>query len=192
MKRYNTNCYAIDKDMQNHRRWVLKLTACGLQKRSEFSAVCGIIVVKRKITAELAVIFLKMVDLIGIEPTTLRMRTVRSPSWAIGPYCRFLQAFCNKKRIFKFFDFRRFRRKFSPKSWAETRRSMCDHRDANRTLSQLSYRPKYKIVWLQYMGFALPAELQAHMNRAAHPAHLLYTFPGGLQAFSSPAGKNPV
>ena len=26
-----------------------------------------------------------MVDLIGIEPTTLRMRTVRSPSWAIGP-----------------------------------------------------------------------------------------------------------
>jgi len=26
------------------------------------------------------VIFLKMVDLIGIEPTTLRMRTVRSPS----------------------------------------------------------------------------------------------------------------
>ena len=38
------------------------------------------IVVKRKITAELAVIFLEMVDLIGIEPTTLRMRTVRSPS----------------------------------------------------------------------------------------------------------------
>lgn len=37
--------------------------------------VCGIIVVKQKITAELAVIFLKMVDLIGIEPTTLRMRT---------------------------------------------------------------------------------------------------------------------
>jgi hypothetical protein len=36
-------------------------------------------VVKRKITAELAVIFLEMVDLIGIEPTTLRMRTVRSP-----------------------------------------------------------------------------------------------------------------
>ena len=36
------------------------------------------IVVKRKITAELAVIFLEMVDLIGIEPTTLRMRTVRS------------------------------------------------------------------------------------------------------------------
>jgi len=26
------------------------------------------------------VIFLEMVDLIGIEPTTLRMRTVRSPS----------------------------------------------------------------------------------------------------------------
>ena len=61
-------------------RGASELTACGFQKRSEFSAVCGIIVVKRKITAELAVIFLKMVDLIGIEPTTLRMRTVRSPS----------------------------------------------------------------------------------------------------------------
>ena len=58
----------------------LLLTACGFQKWSGFSAVCGIIVVKRKITAELAVIFLEMVDLIGIEPTTLRMRTVRSPS----------------------------------------------------------------------------------------------------------------
>ena len=84
---------------------------------------------------------LKMVDLIGIEPTTLRMRTVRSPSWAIGPYCRFLQVFCNKKLIFKFSDFRRIQRKTSPKSWTETRRSMCDHRDANRTLSQLSYGP---------------------------------------------------
>ena len=59
----------------------------------------------------------------------------------MGPYCGFLRGFCNKKQIFKFFDFRRFRRKFSPKTWAETRRSMCDHRDANRTLSQLSYRP---------------------------------------------------
>ena len=59
----------------------------------------------------------------------------------MGPYCRFLRVFCNKKQIFKFFDFRRFRRKFSPKSWAETRRSMCDHRDANAALSQLSYRP---------------------------------------------------
>ena len=59
----------------------------------------------------------------------------------MGPYRRFLQVFYNKKQIFKFFDFRRFRRKFSPKSWAETHRSMCDHRDANRTLSQLSYGP---------------------------------------------------
>ena len=40
-------------------------TLSGFQKRSEFSAICGIIVVKRKITAELAVIFLKMVDLGG-------------------------------------------------------------------------------------------------------------------------------
>ena len=59
---------------------MILLTACGSQKRSEFSAVCGVIVVKRKITAKMAVIFLKMVDPIGIEPTTLRMRTVRSPS----------------------------------------------------------------------------------------------------------------
>ena len=58
-----------------------------------------------------------------------------------GPISPLFAGFCNKKQIFKFFDFRRFRRKFSPKSWAETRRSMCDHRDANRTLSQLSYKP---------------------------------------------------
>ena len=44
-------------------------------KWSKQKFVCGKIMVKRK-----------MVDLIGIEPTTLRMRTVRSPSWAIGPY----------------------------------------------------------------------------------------------------------
>ena len=37
-------------------------------------------VVKRKITAVLAVIFLKMVDLKGFEPTTSRMRTERSPN----------------------------------------------------------------------------------------------------------------
>ena len=34
-----------------------------------------------------------VVDLIGIEPTTLRMRTVRSPSWAIGPYLVVLYIF---------------------------------------------------------------------------------------------------
>lgn len=49
-------------------------------KWSKFNPVCGIIVVKRKITAKLAVIFLKMVDLNGIEPSTSRMRTERSPS----------------------------------------------------------------------------------------------------------------
>ncbi len=38
------------------------------------------IVVKRKITAKLTVIFLKMVDLKGFEPSTSRMRTERSPS----------------------------------------------------------------------------------------------------------------
>ena len=78
-----------------------------------------------------------------------------------GPISPLFAGFCNKKQIFKFFDFRRFRRKFSPKSWAETRRSMCDHRDANRTLSQLSYKPEYEVVWLQYVRLALPAELQA-------------------------------
>ena len=59
---------------------IWKLIARVPVKWSEIGPVCGIIVVKRKITAKLAVIFLKMVDLIGIEPTTLRMRTVRSPS----------------------------------------------------------------------------------------------------------------
>ena len=46
-----------------------------------------------------------VVDLIGIEPTTLRMRTVRSPSWAIGPYlvvlyifARFVCAVCCSDR----------------------------------------------------------------------------------------------
>ena len=58
----------------------LLLTACGFQKWSGFSAVCGIIVVKRKITADLAVIFLEMVDPKGFEPSTSRMRTERSPN----------------------------------------------------------------------------------------------------------------
>ena len=57
------------------------------------------------------------------------------------PILPLFAGFCNKKLIFKFSDFRRIQRKTSPKSWTETRRSMCDHRDANRTLSQLSYRP---------------------------------------------------
>ena len=45
-----------------------------------YSPVCGKIVVKRKITANLAVIFLEMVDLKGLEPSTSRLRTWRSPS----------------------------------------------------------------------------------------------------------------
>ena len=57
------------------------------------------------------------------------------------PILPLFAGFCNKKLIFKFSDFRRIQRKTSPKSWTETRRSMCDHRDANRTLSQLSYGP---------------------------------------------------
>ena len=60
-----------------------------------------------------------------------------------GPILPLFAGFCNKKLIFKFSDFRRIQRKTSPKSWTETRRSMCDHRDANRTLSQLSYKPVF-------------------------------------------------
>ena len=86
------------------------------------------------------------------------------------PILPLFAGFCNKKLIFKFSDFRRIQRKTSPKSWTETRRSMCDHRDANRTLSQLSYKPEYEIVWLQYVRLALPAELQAH-NVPYHYTH---------------------
>ena len=73
-------CYAIIKDKPSEAVGITDLPPLPLRKWSEISPVCGKIVVKRKITAKLAVIFLKMVDLIGIEPTTLRMRTVRSPS----------------------------------------------------------------------------------------------------------------
>ena len=59
---------------------IWKLIARVPIKWSEIRSVCGIIVVKRKITAKLAVIFLKMVDPNGIEPSTSRMRTERSPS----------------------------------------------------------------------------------------------------------------
>ena len=59
---------------------IWKLIARVPIKWSEIRSVCGIIVVKRKITAKLAVIFLKMVDPTGIEPSTSRMRTERSPS----------------------------------------------------------------------------------------------------------------
>ena len=53
----------------------LNLTARVLVKWSEIRPVCGKIVVKRKITANLAVIFLEMVDSKGIEPSTSAMRT---------------------------------------------------------------------------------------------------------------------
>ena len=52
--------------------------ACGIEKWSDFFPVCGKIVVKRKITAKLAVIFLELVDSKGIEPSTSAMRTQRS------------------------------------------------------------------------------------------------------------------
>ena len=49
-------------------------------KWSKQKSVCGISVVKRKNTADLAVFFLKLVDGKGIEPSTSAMRTPRSPS----------------------------------------------------------------------------------------------------------------
>ena len=92
-----------------------------------------------------------------------------------GPISPLFAGFCNKKQIFKFFDFRRFRRKFSPKSWAETRRSMCDHRDANRTLSQLSYKPGYgKMGW----------------NKLVPPHHYTH-FCGKCKCFIPPSAALP-
>ena len=53
-----------------------------------------------------------------------------------------------------------------------------DLSDANRTLSQLSYKPEYEIVWLRYVRLALPAELQARIHLRTS---LLYTFPAKKQ-----------
>ena len=72
---------------------------------------------------------------------SISMRTERSPSWATGPYYRFLPVFQNKKRIFEVLSFNDFRKGFLPKLRADCRGWMCVHIDANRTLSQLSYRP---------------------------------------------------
>ena len=111
-------------------------------KWSKQKFVCGKIMVKRKITAKLAVIFLKNggPNRDRTDDLTDANRTLSQLSYR--PILPLFAGFCNKKLIFKFSDFRRIQRKTSPKSWTETRRSMCDHRDANRTLSQLSYRPK--------------------------------------------------
>ena len=131
-------------------------------KWSKQKFVCGKIMVKRKITAKLAVIFLKNggPNRDRTDDLTDANRTLSQLSYR--PILPLFAGFCNKKLIFKFSDFRRIQRKTSPKSWTETRRSMCDHRDANRTLSQLSYKPEYEVVWLRYVRLALPAELQAH------------------------------
>ena len=48
-------------------------------KWSKQKSVCGISVVKREIAAVKTAAISILVDPIGIEPTTLRMRTVRSP-----------------------------------------------------------------------------------------------------------------
>ena len=53
-----------------------------------------------------------------------------------------------------------------------------DLSDANRTLSQLSYKPEYEVVPLQYVRPALPAELQARIHLRTT---LLYTFPAKKQ-----------
>ena len=53
-----------------------------------------------------------------------------------------------------------------------------DLSDANRTLSQLSYKPEYEVVWLRYVRLALPAELQARIHLRTL---LLYTFPAKKQ-----------
>ena len=47
--------------------------------------VCGISVVKREIAVVFTTAISILVDPIGIEPTTLRMRTVRSPRLSYGP-----------------------------------------------------------------------------------------------------------
>ena len=94
-----------------------------------------------------------VVDLIGIEPTTLRMRTVRSPSWAIGPYLVVLYIFaCSVCAV----------------CCSDRARVML------RLLSQLSYRPIFGyfvyfclfclcslLFWPGpcYVALALPAEL---------------------------------
>ena len=130
------------------------LTACVSVKWSKIIPVCGIIVVKWKITANFGGDFSIMVDPTGIEPATSRLRIWRSPSWATGPYYRFLPVFQNKKRIFEVLSFREFQRNFFPKYWASRRWSMCVHIDANRTLSQLSYRPSCKtlVYYKRFLG----------------------------------------
>ena len=57
------------------------------------------------------------------------------------PILPLLAVFRNKKRGLAILSFGGFQRNFSPNSWASHRWSMCVHMDANRTLSQLSYRP---------------------------------------------------
>ena len=107
------------------------LTARVLAKWSKIIPVCGIIVVKRKITAKLGGDFPFMVDPTGIEPATSRLRIWRSPSLATGPNYRFLHMFQNKKRSLIILSFSTFRRHLSPKLRVNFRSSMCTHIDAN-------------------------------------------------------------
>ncbi len=85
-----------------------------------------------------------MVDPKGIEPSNLTDANRALSQLSYGPILPFLRRFCNKLQLLQLFDFNGFQRKITLKSWTNSRWSMCDHRDANRTLSQLSYRPKQR------------------------------------------------
>ena len=74
------------------------------------------IVVKRKITAKLAVIFLKMVDPKGIEPSNLTDANRALSQLSYGPILRFLWHFCNKLQLLQLFDFNGFQREITLKS----------------------------------------------------------------------------
>ena len=69
-----------------------------------------------------------------------------------GPIFPLSVIFCNKKRIFEVLSFKGFQRKFPLKQRANFHWSMCVHRYANRTLSQLSYRPEYQICCFRKQG----------------------------------------
>ena len=85
---------------ENHRRRDPKLAACVLVKWSKNIPVCGIVVVKRKITANLAVIFLKMVDPKGIEPSNLTDANRALSQLSYGPILPLFARFSEQKAEF--------------------------------------------------------------------------------------------
>ena len=80
--------------------------------------------------------FLFLVDLMGIEPTTLRMRTVRSPKLSYKPVLTFLKtpAWYSKRAI----------RQDHPAPGGDGEDRTLDLLNAIQALSQLSYAPKQK------------------------------------------------